>query len=60
MLVPSQILPMAPRWRTRMILKSNQVAPGDGEEEEGGPVDKVPQPREANQLMEVEGEVREV
>ena len=43
-----------------MILKSNQVAPGDGEEEEGGPVDKVPQPREANQLMEVEAEVREV
>ena len=43
-----------------MILKSNQVAPGDGEEEERGPVDKVPQPREANQLMEVEGEVREV
>ena len=37
-----------------------QVAPGDREEEEGGPVDKVPQPREANQLMEVEGEVREV
>ena len=43
-----------------MILKSNQVAPGEGEEEQGGPVDRVPQPREANQLMEVEGEVREV
>ena len=43
-----------------MILKSNQVAPVDGEEEEGGPVDRVPEPREANRLMEVEGEVREV
>ena len=29
-------------------------------EKEGGPVDRVPQPGEANQLMEVEGEVREV
>ena len=43
-----------------MILKPNQVAPGDGEEEEGGHVDRVAQPREANQLMEVEGEMREV
>ena len=43
-----------------MILKSNQVAPVDGEEEEGGPVDRVPEPREASRFMEVEGEVREV
>ena len=26
----------------------NQVAPGNEEEEEGGPVDRVAQPREAN------------
>ena len=51
---------MAPRWRARMILKPNQDAPGDGEEEEGGPVDRVAQPREASQLMEVDKEEREV
>ena len=28
LLVPSQILPMAPRWRARMMLKPNQVTPG--------------------------------
>ena len=31
-LVSSQILPLAPRWSARTILKPNQVAPGDGEE----------------------------
>jgi len=35
-------------------------APGDGEKEERGPVYRVEQPREANQLMEVEEEEREV
>ena len=39
MLVPSQILPMALRWRARTMLKPNQVAP-EGGEEEGGPVDE--------------------
>ena len=43
-----------------MMLKPNQVAPEDGEEEEGGPVDRVAQPREASQLMEAEGEVCKV
>ena len=43
-----------------MRLKPNQDAPGDGEEEEGGPVDRVSQPREASQLMEVDKEEREV
>ena len=38
-----------------MILKPNQVAPGDGEGEEGGPKVGVAQPREANQLTEDEG-----
>ena len=59
MLVPNQILPMAPRWRARMTLKLNQVAPEGGEEEEG-PVDGLTQPREVKQLMEVKGEEREV
>ena len=43
-----------------MILKPNQVAPGQGEEEGGGPVDRFAQPREASQLMEVDREVCEV
>ena len=50
---------MAPRWRARMTLKLNQVAPEGGEEEEG-PVDGLTQPREVKQLMEVKGEEREV
>ena len=49
---------MAPRWRARMMLKPNQVTPGDGEEVEGGPVDRVAQPSEANQLMEVKDKRR--
>ena len=60
MFLLNQILSMAPRWRATMILKPNQVGPGDGEEEEGGPVDRVAQPREASQLMEAEGEVCKV
>ena len=60
MFLLSQILPMAPTWRARMILKPNQVAPGEGEEEERDPVDRFAQPREASQLMEVDREVCEV
>ena len=39
---------------------SQGVAPGEGEEEEGGPVDRVAQHRQASQLMEVDREVCEV
>ena len=60
MFLLSQILPMAPTWRARMIIKPNQIAPGEGEEEEGGPVDRFAQPREASHLMEVDREVCEV
>ena len=39
---------------------SQGVAPGEGEEEEGDPVDRVAQHRQASQLMEVDREVCEV
>ena len=43
LLVPSQFLPLAMGWRARTILRQNQIVPGDGEEEEGGPADGVVQ-----------------
>ena len=43
------------RKRARIILKQNQVAPRDGEEEERGPTDGVTQPRGP-----IRGEEREV
>ena len=39
---------------------SQGVTPGEGEEEEGGPVDRVAQHRQASQLMEVDREMCEV
>ena len=43
------------RKRARTILKPNQVAPRDGEEEERGPTDGVTPPREANQRRGARG-----